>query len=213
MEYNTSRENMTIPEYGRNVQKMVKYALAVEDRETRYGLARHIIDVMANMNPHIKTTIDYEHKLWDHLYIISDFKLDVDGPYPPPEKKDVFRRPERLPYSEDHIRYKHYGLNLEKMINKAIGLEDGLEKEEIVLLIANYMKRSYLTWNRDSVNDALILAQLEELSGGKLKLNEDAVLVATSDVLATNKAVKRKKSNQKGRDNSGHRKNFTRKIR
>ncbi len=205
MEYNTSREIMAIPEYGRNVQKMVNYAVSVENREVRLVLAKHIVDVMANMNPQIKVTNDFEHRLWDHLYIISDFKLDVDGPFSPPEKKDVYSRPERLPYSEDHIRFKHYGLNLEKMIHQAIIREEGPEKEEMVRMIANYMKRSYLSWNRDSVSDELILAHLEELSEGKLKLKEDDTLVAVSDILSSNKTAKRKKiSNQKGKNNNPH---------
>ncbi|MBE0649307.1 MAG: DUF4290 domain-containing protein [Bacteroidales bacterium] len=203
MEYNTSREIMAIPEYGRNIQKMVNYAVSVDDRETRLILAKHIVDVMANMNPQIKVTNDYEHRLWDHLYIISDFKLDVDGPFAKPEKKDVYSRPKRLPYSEDHIRFKHYGLNLEKMIKEAIKLDVGQEKEEMVKMIANYMKRSYLSWNRDSVNDELILAQLEELSGGKLKLNEGESLLAVSDILSPAKTVKRKKGGaQKNKNNN-----------
>ncbi len=205
MEYNTSREIMAIPEYGRNVQKMVNYAVSVQDRETRLVLAKHIVDVMANMNPQIKVTNDYEHRLWDHLYIISDFKLDVDSPFPPPEKKDVYSRPKRLPYSEDNIRFKHYGLNLEKMIHQAIRLEESPDKEAMVKMIANYMKRSYLSWNRDSVSDELILAHLEELSEGKLKLKEDETLVAASEILASNKAAKRKKTTgQKNKSNTQH---------
>lgn len=205
MEYNTAREVMAIPEYGRNVQKMVDYAVSIEDRETRLEMAKLIVEIMANMNPHIKVTNDYEHRLWDHLYIISDFKLDVDGPFSPPEKKNVYSRPKRLSYSDDHIRFKHYGLNLEKIINNAIQIEEGPEREEATRLIANYMKRSYLTWNRESVSDELILAHLEELSGGKLKLGKDDVLVAASDILSSNKSSKRKKSSQKNKDNNGHR--------
>jgi len=213
MEYNTSRGIMAIPEYGRNVQKMVEYAVNVEDREIRLELARHIVDVMANMNPHIKVTNDYEHRLWDHLYIISDFKLDVDGPFTPPEKKNVNRRPEKLPYSEDHIRFKHYGLNVEKIIKKAIQLDEGPERVEMVRMIANYMKRSYLSWNRDSVSDELIFAHLEELSGGKLKLDENEILIATSEILSSNKAAKRKKNIPKVKENNNaHRnKGFVRK--
>ena len=205
MEYNTSREIMAIPEYGRNVQKMVEYAVSIEDNEVRLEMAKLIVEIMANMNPHIKATNDFEHRLWDHLYIISDFKLEVEGPYPPPDKKNVYRRPERLPYSEDHIRFKHYGLNLEKIIRKAIQMEDPAERKEATKMIGNYMKRSYLTWNRESVSDELIFAQLEELSAGKLKLGEGDTLIASSEILSSNKSSKRKKSNQKNRDNSGHR--------
>lgn len=196
---------MAIPEYGRNVQKMVEYAVNIEDQEVRLEMAKLIVEIMANMNPHIKATNDFEHRLWDHLYIISDFKLEVDGPYPPPDEKNVNRRPERLPYSEDHIRFKHYGLNLEKIIRKAIQIEDPTEREAATKMIANYMKRSYLTWNRESVSDELIFAQLEELLEGKLKLGEKDTLIASSEILSSNKSPKRKKSNQKGKDNSGHR--------
>lgn len=204
MEYNTSRETMAIPEYGRNVQKMVEYAVSIEDHEVRLEMAKLIVEIMANMNPHIKATNDFEHRLWDHMFIISDFKLEVNGPYPPPDKKNVYRRPERLPYSEDHIRFKHYGLNLEKIIRNAIQMEDPAEREAATRMIANYMKRSYLTWNRESVSDELIFAQLEELSSGKLKLSENETLVASSEILSSNK-TKRKKSNQKNKDNNGHR--------
>jgi hypothetical protein len=204
MEYNTSREIMAIPEYGRNVQKMVEYAVNIEDNEVRLEMAKLIVEIMANMNPHIKATNDFEHRLWDHMFIISDFKLVVDGPYPPPDKKNVYRRPERLPYSEDHIRFKHYGLNLEKIIRRTIQMEDATERAEATKMIANYMKRSYLTWNRESVSDELIFAQLEELSAGKLKLGENDTLIASSEILFSNKS-KRKKSNQKNKDNSGHR--------
>lgn len=203
MEYNTEREVMAIPEYGRNVQKMVEYAVTIENREVRLVMAKLIVEIMANMNPHIKVTNDFEHRLWDHLYIISDFKLDVDGPYPPPGKKDIYSRPKRLPYSEDHIRFKHYGLNLEKIIKKTIQMEDVSEREEATKMIANYMKRSYLTWNRESVSDELIFAHLEELSSGKLQLGKDEVLLASSDILSANKNTKRKK--QKSKDNGSHR--------
>ncbi len=211
MEYNTAREKMAIPEYGRNVQKMVEHVLTLEDREARTRAAKHIVSVMASMNPQIKESSDYEHKLWDHLYIISDFKLDVDSPYPCPEKTNIMRKPSRLSYSEDHIRYKHYGMHLEKMIKHAISMEDGEEKEELVRLIANQMKKSYLNWNRDSVSDHMIINQLEELSGGKLKLKEDDVLIGTNEILMANRSTNKKKKNNQRRDNNGRRKNYGRK--
>lgn len=211
MEYNTAREQMIIPEYGRNVQQMVNYALSVEDRDLRSILAKIIVDVMASMNPQVKDTNNFEQKLWDHLHIISNFRLDVDSPYPAPEKKDVFSKPERLPYSEAHIRFKHYGLNLENMIKKARNMESGKEKEELTGLIANYMKRSYLTWNRDSVNDETILIQLEELSKGELKLGETEKLMATSEIIPFVKPNKKKKI--KGKNNMQQRQNSNRKQR
>lgn len=198
MEYNTAREQMIIPEYGRNVQKMVSYALSIEDRDLRTILAKLIVDVMASMNPQVKDTNNFEQKLWDHLHIISGFRLDVDSPYPAPEKKDVYSKPERLPYSEGDIRFKHYGLNLENMIKKVREMETGTEKEELIGMIANYMKRSYLTWNRDSVSDDTILLQLEELSKGELKLGEAEKLLATSEIIPSVKSNKKKKGKGKG---------------
>jgi len=186
MEYNTSRDKMAIPEYGRNIQKMVYYVAEIKDRKER------------------------THKLWDHLYFISDFKLDVDSPFPPPKKETIHRKPDALHYSEDNIRFKHYGKHLEKMIKYASDLEDGPEKKEITLMIANQMKRSYLNWNRDSVNDKMILNQLEELSGGKLKLEEDVALIASSDVLAGKRA--KKKKNSQGKNNNGRRKKYSKKT-
>ncbi|MBN2614611.1 MAG: DUF4290 domain-containing protein [Bacteroidales bacterium] len=210
MEYNTAREQMIIPEYGRNVQKMVSYALSVEDRNLRTILAKIIVDVMASMNPQVKDTNNFEQKLWDHLYIISDFRLDVDSPFPAPEKKDVYSKPERLPYSEGDIRFKHYGLNLENMIKTVRDKESGKEKEELIGMIANYMKRSYLTWNRDSVSDETILLQLEELSKGELKLGETDKLIATSEIIPTLKPNKKKKVKGK---NMQQRQNLNRKQR
>ncbi len=208
MEYNTAREKMAIPEYGRNIQKMVLHVVNLEDRKERTAAARRIVEIMANMHPQVREESDYLHKLWDHLYIISDFKLDVDSPYPPPEKEVIQRRPEKLQYSENHIRFKHYGKHLENMIAYVSALEEGPEKKDLTLMIANQMKRAYLNWNRDSVSDKLILKQLEELSGGKLKLEEDVQLVASSEVLSGNRSKKKKNTQNK---NNGRRKKYGRK--
>ncbi len=210
MEYNTARNKMTIPEYGRNIQKMVRYILEIEDRKERTEAAYRIVEIMANMHPQIREVSDYNHKLWDHLYFISDFGLDVDSPFPTPEKAAITRRPERLEYSEDRIRFKHYGKYLANMIKYAAELEEGPEKREITLMIANQMKRSYLNWNRDSVSDRMILNQLDELSGGKLKIEEEVNLVASSEVLAGNR--NKKKKNTQNKSNNGRRKKYGRKT-
>jgi len=210
MEYNTARNKMTIPEYGRNIQKMVHHVAEIEDRKERTAAAHHVVEIMANMHPQIREVSDYNHKLWDHLYFISDFKLDVDSPFSPPEKTAIMSRTKKLEYSEDHIRFKHYGKHLEKMIKYAAELEEGPEKKEITLMIANQMKRSYLNWNRDSVSDRMILNQLDELSGGKLKLEEDVSLVAASEVLAGNR--NKKKKNTQNKSNNGRRKKYGRKT-
>lgn len=184
MEYNTSLPYMVIPEYGRNIQKMIDFALTVEDREERNRVARAIINVMGQLNPHLRDVTDFKHKLWDHLFIISDFKLDVDSPYPIPERESLNTKPQKVNYPTGDIRYRHYGKTVERMIEHGMKLEEGPEKEAFTEVLANLMKRSYLAWNRDSVNDEVILQHLEELSKGKLKLTDKSKLASTSEILA-----------------------------
>lgn len=209
MEYNTARGHLIIPEYGRNIQKMVDYLITIEDREKRTKTAHSIIISMGQMNPSIKDTIDFTHVLWDHLYIISDFKLDVDGPYPQPSREELKLKPDRLKYSNKNFTLRHYGKHIINIIKKAIAYEEGEEKQALVLAIANQMKKSYLRWNRESVNDLTITKNLTELSGGKLQLSEDVQLIAISEVIQRTKNKKRKshhKSYQKSnKDNSGKR--------
>ncbi|MAZ94141.1 MAG: DUF4290 domain-containing protein [Bacteroidales bacterium] len=197
MEYNTARNHLIIPEYGRNIQKMVDYAITIENREKRTETARAIIVSMSQMNPAIKDTRDFDQVLWDHLHIISKFKLDVDGPYPPPSMEKLNKKPERLQYSDKKIVLRHYGKHIINIINKANDYEDGDEKDALIFAIANQMKKSYLRWNRDSVNDATIAKHLLELSKGKLILPENAQLIAISDVVQRPKKYKKKVS-QKG---------------
>ncbi|MBU1011553.1 MAG: DUF4290 domain-containing protein [Bacteroidetes bacterium] len=192
IDYNTTRNKLVISEYGRNTQKMIEYIVTIEDREQRTNACNVIINVMAQMNAHVKETVDFEQKLWDHLHIISGFSLDVDSPYPVPSKQEIEARPERIPYQENNIKYKHYGKNTENIIEKAIELEDGPEKEAFIQTIANHLKKSYLNWNRDSVNDELIIQHLEVLSGGKLKLPENFRLISTGDVVPRPVSKKKK---------------------
>lgn len=210
MEYNTARGHLIIPEYGRNIQKMVDYAITIEDSEKRTKTAKIIITSMAQMNPSIKDTIDYTRVLWDHLYIISGFRLNVDSPFPPPSPENINRKPDQLSYSNDKITLRHYGKHILNIIEKAIKYEEGEEKQAFVLAIANQMKRSYLKWNRESVNDQTIAKHIDELSSGKLKLPEDVKLIAISEVIQRSKSRKKKtphKSYQKiGKDNYGKRK-------
>ncbi|MDT8394615.1 MAG: DUF4290 domain-containing protein [Bacteroidales bacterium] len=199
MEYNTTRNFLQMPEYGRNIQKMINYAISIEDRERRLKVANVIVNIMAQMHPKVKETGDFRHKLWDHLYIISDWKLDVDGPYEPPSKEVLSARPEQVPYSEDKIKFKPYGKNIEAVIEKAIDYEEGPEKVAFIRAIANHLKKSYLNWNRDSVNDDLIFEHFKELSDGKLVLDNDFRLNETNDILAR---AKKKKFVSKQRDNN-----------
>ena len=179
MEYNTSLPHMIIPEYGRNIQKMIDFAISVEDREERNRVAQAIINVMGQLNPHLRDVTDFKHKLWDHIFIISDFKLDVDSPYPKPTRETFQTKPDKVSYPSNDIRYKHYGKTVERIIAKAKDFKEGDEKNALVEQIANLMKRSYLTWNRDSVNDEVILKHLDELSKGELKLADASALRST----------------------------------
>ena len=184
LEYNSQRGRMFIPEYGRNIQKMVNYAMSVEDREHRNKVAQSIINVMGQLNPHLRDINDFKHKLWDHIFIISDFKLDVDSPYPKPTPATFEGKPEKVKYPYYNIKYRFYGKTIELMIQKAIGMEEGEIKNLLIQAIANHMKKSYLNWNKESVSDDVIINHLSDLSGGKLKLGEDFRLNATGDILA-----------------------------
>lgn len=192
MEYNTGRPKLIIPEYGRNIQKMVDYALTVEDREKRTNIAKIILQIMAQVNPGVKESIDYKQKLWDHLCIISDYRLDVDSPYPVPSRELLEVKPERVPYSVKNFKYGHYGRNIEKIIEKVATMEDGPEKDAQVNIIANHLKKAFLTWNRDSVNDEVIYEHLAELSKNKLKLSEDARLQQTHELIGRQNTKKKK---------------------
>ncbi len=212
MEYNTSLPKMIIPEYGRNIQKMIDFAMTVKDREERNKVARAIIDVMGQLNPHLRDVTDFKHKLWDHIFIISDFKLDVDSPYPLPTAETFQTKPDRVAYPSNDIRYKHYGKTVERIIAKGKEYPNGPEKDALVEQIANLMKRSYLTWNRDSVNDEVILKQLEELSKGQLKLTDISLLRSTQTFVPRNTNTNnqssgggKKKQNNAGGKNNGHR--------
>jgi hypothetical protein len=190
MEYNTTRIPLIISEYGRNIQDMIRYACSIEDREKRTKAAKFIVNVMGQMHPQVKDSVDYKHKLWDHLYIISDFKIDVDAPYPPPPPLTLSTKPERISHHDKEISYRHYGKNIALIIEKATDYPEGAEKDALVRAIAIQMKKSYLNWNRDSVTDEVIEEQLLKLSKGHLKLHEDIRLTPTPDLLARNKPRK-----------------------
>ncbi|GAP43275.1 hypothetical protein TBC1_111425 [Lentimicrobium saccharophilum] len=214
MDYNSTREKLIIPEYGRNVQKMVAYVISIEDREKRTNLAKTLVNVMAQLHPDQRDTVDYKRKLWDHLHIIADYKLDIDGPYPAPAPEEKIKKPQSIPYPQEDIRFRPYGKNIAKMIEKACLFDDGPEKDALVKNIANHLKKSYLNWNRDSVNDELITEHLKVLSHGRLKLSEDTRLTHTSELLARNNPPaaiphnqnnKRRKFNPKNDKNSNYR--------
>jgi hypothetical protein len=173
MDYNTQRKHLALPEYGRHIHQMVDQLLEIEDREQRNKMAKAIIAIMGNMNPHLRDINDFKHKLWDHLHIMADFKLDIDSSYPKPEASVIFEKPKSVPYPSHPIKYKHYGRSISLMIDKAIEMEAGEQKEALTQLIANHMKKSYLIWNKDSVTDEDIIRDMAEVSDGKLTLASD----------------------------------------
>jgi hypothetical protein len=172
-DYNSTRNKLILSEYGRNVQNMVKYIVALPTKEERNRYAQVVIDLMGFLNPHLRDVADFKHKLWDHLHIISDFKIDVDSPYPKPAPDAIHLKPEPLKYPHQRIKYKHYGKTIELMIEKAKSIEDPERKRHMVQAVANFMKMAYVQWNKDSVTDESILADLFALSGGTLKLEEN----------------------------------------
>jgi hypothetical protein len=172
-DYNSTRNKLILSEYGRNVQNMVKYIVALPTKEERNKYAQVVIDLMGFLNPHLRDVADFKHKLWDHLHIISDFKIDVDSPYPKPLPEAIHMKPEPLRYPHQRIKYKHYGKTIELMIEKAKSIEDPDRKRHMVQAIANFMKMAYVQWNKDSVTDESILADLYAFSGGQLKLEEN----------------------------------------
>ena len=196
-DYNTSRKRLILPEYGRNVQKMINHICDIEDREERNKAARTIIGIMGNLNPHLRDQGDFKHKLWDHLFIISEFRLDIDTPFEKPEPSKLAEKPNRIGYNQNRIKYKHYGRSLEMMIKKALEIEDAEEREQLISTLANHMKKSYLTWNREAVDDQQIFSDLKELSGGKIENKDDVIkLSETRDILNKNrKKRQQRKSN------------------
>ncbi|NDB03297.1 MAG: DUF4290 domain-containing protein [Flavobacteriaceae bacterium] len=200
LEYNTEREHLIIPEYGRHIQKMVNQAVAMEDREERNKCAKSIIAVMGNLNPHLRDVPDFQHKLWDQLFMISDFKLDVDAPYPKPSPEELSERPEPLAYPQNFPKYRFYGNNIKRMIDVAVKWEDGDKKDALVMTIANHMKKSFLSWNKDTVEDQVIFNHLFELSDGALNLKDsDEDLTEVTDLIKHKKQRYNKKSHKSGR--------------
>ena len=171
--YNTQQKKMLLPEYGRSIQNMVDYAITIEDRQKRQRCANTIINIMGNMFPHLRDVPDFKHKLWDHLAIMSDFKLDIDYPFEIVKKEKLEIKPDAIPYPHTKIRYRHYGRTMEVLIKKACEFPEGDEKQNLVALICNHMKKDYMTWNKDTVEDEKIAADLYELSDGKLQLTDD----------------------------------------
>lgn len=182
MEYNTQLPHLQIPEYGRNIQVMIDHCVTIEDRDERNLCAKAIIQIMGQLNPHLRDIADYTHKLWDHLFLISKFKLDVDSPYPRPTPETFTTKPKIVPYPASKIRYKHYGKTIERIIDVAKTYEEGPEKKELTRLIANHLKKSYVNWNKDSVTDDVIFKQFKEMTNNELHIDEATALTHANEL-------------------------------
>jgi len=210
MEYNTEREKIVISEYGRNIQVMIRHLMDIEDRKQRTEAAYFIVNVMAQMNPQVKESNDYMHKLWDHLHIIAKYELDVDGPYPKPTPEMQKKKPEHVGYQKNNIHYGHYGQYIYDVVKKVKEMEDGPKKQAILINIANQMKRDYLNWNRDTVNDLLILDDLYKISGEEITLPMETKLIPTNEILNKSQNQQQQQQNQKkknGNNNNNNKKN------
>ena len=205
LEYNTIREELIIPEYGRHIQKMINYASSRESKEERNKLANSIISVMGNLQPHLRDVPDFQHKLWDQLFIMSDFKLDADSPFEKPSKEVLNAKPDPLSYPQNFPKYRFYGNNIKIMIDEAVKWDAGEMKEALVLTIANHMKKCFLNWNKDSVEDQVIFDHLYELSDSKIDIRDskeellDSALLLRSKKRFSNKKFPKKNNKNRKR--------------
>jgi hypothetical protein len=193
MEYPTLQGKLIMTEYGRNIQQMITYATNLEDRQERMRCVDTIINVMGNMFPYLRDVNDFKHKLWDHVAIMSDFKLDIDFPYTIVRAENLYTRPDVVPYKTSSIKYRHYGRTLTEIINKVSDYPEGEEKTELIRLIANQMKKCFLTWNKEVVDDSKIFDDLRELSNGKIDISDDFLKLIESKNILQNRKNKVKK--------------------
>lgn len=194
--YNTEKKQIIISEYGRNIQEMIARVIEIEDRAQRTAAAHKIVNVMAQMNPQAKESNDYLHKLWDHLFIMAEGKLDVDAPYEQPKRSVQNTKPHHIDYQNNNIRYGHYGLYVIKMIEKASQEESEEIREALAYSLANQMKKNYLEWNRNVVNDMVIIEDLKTLSKGRLTLPEEAKLIFSSEIVGKSQPQQQKNKQQ-----------------
>lgn len=201
MEYNTSRNHLSMKEYGRHIQKMVEHVLTIEDKEQRQKNAFAVIELMGFLNPHLKNVEDFRHKLWDHLFFISEFKLEVESPYPIPTRETLKAKPERLPYPKRYPKHNHLGKNIEHVIDKALKEENPDKKQGFANSIAYYMKLTYSNWHKELVHDDTIQAELSSITKGELEFNNRPFVKHRTD--------NRTEEYGSGRSNNNYRKNFS----
>ncbi|HOZ31056.1 MAG TPA: DUF4290 domain-containing protein [Bacteroidales bacterium] len=202
MDYNTQRAQLQLPEYGRTIQKMVDYCCSIEDKNERTKAAHAVIAIMGNMNPHLRDVADFKHKLWDHLAIMTDFKLDIEWPYPLPDMDLLNQKPKKLPYSDDRFKFRHYGKFIEEVLKKINDIEEPAKKNALIELMANHMKRSYMTWKKESISDDIVFKELSIIVNNSVEIPENIKLNEFRDALITpqqqqNKGSKKQKYKRK----------------
>lgn len=203
MDYNTQRPQLKLPEYGRTIQQMIDYCCEIEDRAERTKAAHSLIAIMGNMNPHLRDVADFKHKLWDHLAIMSDFKLDIEWPYPMPDMELLSEKPEKLPYSDNRFRFRHYGKFIEGILKRINEIEDPEKRNTLTEMMANHMKRSYMSWKKETISDDIIFKELEIITRGEvvipdnLKLGDFREILAPPIQMQSSKSFPRKKQFKK----------------
>jgi hypothetical protein len=205
LSYNTEDEKVLIPEYGRNIQKMIEHAQKIEDKPTRQKCAEAIVKIMKQISVQLKNDEDFDERLWSHLFIMADFNIDIESPYKKPVLENLISKPDEVPYPSNIIKYGHYGKIIGDLIKEAANYPEGEDKEEITKHVANLLKTSYLYWNRDSVNDNLIVKHLEEFSDGKLTI-DISKLNDTSEILRNIKPQRNLNKNHKRQQNHKYKK-------
>lgn len=211
MEYNTQRAKLLLPEYGRNVQEMIAHAMEIESKDERNKAARAIIEVMGQLNPHLRDVDDFRHKLWTHLFVMSDFKLDVDSPYEMPQPEVLNSKPEHMEYPKSRIRYGHYGKYTQNILGTAKTVTDPEERDYLKTTMANFMKKQYLAYNNDAVENHVIATQLKELSQGELILENPDELMNTSVLLKSMGIQQNNNKRQQNKKNQKNKKKFSKK--
>lgn len=202
LDYNTQREELKMPEYGRHVQKMIEYVASIPDKEKRNEQIQAVVGVMGTLNPQLRDINDFKHKLWDHVQIISDFKIDIDSPYPMPTRESLSTKPNPIPLQKEPIKISHYGRNIQNMIDVIAAREDDEVKEYMIQTLALYMKQQYIIWNKDSVSDDVIFRDIERLSGGKIVIPEDMHIMSShSEGQNHQRKMNLKKNGGRARDN------------
>ena len=211
MDYNTYREKLILPEYGRHVQKMIERVKGIEDKQKRSEQIQAVVNVMALLNPSLKDYPDYKRKLWDHVYAIAGYDLDIDAPYEMPSPAQKAAKPDPIPVDKTPIKATCYGRNIENMIDLVAGIEDETVKTEMIRSLAIYMRQQYLIWNKDTVADETILNDMARLAAGKLEIPEGIELGAVHGEFNRPRALEArqgqpfgKKKNKKRRSNNGH---------